>query len=373
MKVISHVFLTVFLSLSAGIAVAYTLPQNKPIEMSENIRSINQLSTGIAEITDYASDALVFIHVKSTAVRQSKSSRFGPFPGRPFPHGQAPQREGLGSGFLIDLDQGFIMTNNHVVRGAGDIDIKLANGQEYKGTVVGSDANTDIAVVKISNKSYDRTGLTALSFADSDKLRVGSFVVAIGAPFGLEASTSFGVVSAIGRGNLGITPMGNFIQSDAAINPGNSGGPLLNTNGQVIGVNTAIASQNGGSNGIGFAVPSSIAKEIGTRLIETGKVNRGYIGAALGPVDREYKQVLEQNNFESGVLVAEVVGGSPAEKAGLLADDVIVMINKGRVSNASQVVNRIGLLNPGATIDLEVIRGGSKKNINITVGTWPST
>ena len=363
--------LIALVSLSASMAIGYTLPAERSIEVTENLKQLDNLSVGIAEITDFASDALVYINVVSNPSSGRQARKMNPFHGPPSrePH----HREGVGSGFLIDLNRGYIMTNNHVVSGAGDIRIKLANGNEYAGVIVGSDPNTDIAIVSIKDKAYNRTGLTSLSFSDSNQLRVGHFVVALGAPFGLEASTSFGVVSAMGRGNLGITPMGNFIQTDAAINPGNSGGPLLNTKGQVVGVNTAIASRTGGNSGIGFAVPANLAKEIGTRLIEDGHIVRGYVGAGLGPIDDEQKKIVESLKLASGAGVAEVIKNGPADEGGLMARDIIVKINDTKIENASQAFNHIGLLSPGSDIVLTIIRNNELTTLKLTIGEWPST
>ena len=236
--------------------------------VSSNIKALQQMSEGISELAANANKAVVFVSISKT-IKGMPFGEINPFEFffgpqfRGHPRGQAPERKqkGVGSGFIIDLKKGLILTNNHVIEGADEISLKLANGETYDGKVLGRDKNTDVAVVKIKDKKYNRKGLGVLNLADSKKTKVGQFVIALGAPFGLEASLSFGVISALGRGNLQITNLGNFIQTDAAINPGNSGGPLLNMDGQVIGINTAIYSRSGSSAGIGFAVPAALKLE----------------------------------------------------------------------------------------------------------------
>lgn len=365
---------------------AYSLPANteKPLN-DENIQALQKISKGVSTVARYAEKAVVFVSVYKT-VRGLPPGMIDPFefffgnpgngggPGhRGDPRQQPQQRreEGLGSGFIIDLDKGYIMTNNHVVQDADEIQLKLPNGETHEGKIVGRDPNTDVAIVQIKEKTFSKTGLSQLILGNSDDVNVGDFAVAVGAPYGLEASVSFGIISALGRGSLQITQMGNFIQTDAAINPGNSGGPLLNTSGQVVGMNTAIFSKSGGYNGIGFAVPSNIARRIAEQLISGGKVSRGYLGVGLQPIDPELQKSLNLPKDTNGGLVAKIVAGGPADKAGVEPGDVITSVNKQIVHNASDVTNAIGLMAPGTQTNITVIRNGKPRDVNVKVGEYP--
>jgi serine protease Do len=263
------------------------------------------------------------------------------------------------------------MTNNHVVQDADEIQLKFPNGDTHEAKIVGRDPNTDIAIVQVKEKSFNRNGLSQLVLGNSDEVNVGDFSVAVGAPYGLEASVSFGIISAMGRGSLQITQMGNFIQTDAAINPGNSGGPLLNASGQVVGMNTAIYSRSGGYNGIGFAVPSNLARRIAEQLIGGGKVTRGYIGVGLQPIDSELQKSLNLPKDTPGTLVARVVEGGPADKAGIQPGDVITSVNKKSVRNESEAINSIGLMQPGNMANITIVRNGKTKDIVAKIGEYP--
>lgn len=366
--------------LSAGISSGYTLPDNPhPAEKIENQETLQRLSKGIASIAKQANQAIVFVSVYKTAEGLPRGT-VDPFefffgPGRKYPGEQEqPQRRegGLGSGFFVDLEKGYIITNNHVVQGADEIQLKLANGQTYEGKIVGRDQNTDIAVVQVKDPKFNHKGLTALNIGNSDGVEVGDFVVALGAPFGLEASLSFGVVSALGRGNLDITKLGNFIQTDAAINPGNSGGPLMDTTGKVIGMNTAIYSKSGGYNGIGFAVPSNLVKNVAEQLVSDGYIKRGYLGVYLQPFDDDLRGGLNlPDSVKGGALVAKVAGGSPADKAGIEPGDVVSAVNGTDMKSSSEIVNTIGLMKPGSTVEMAVWRDGKRKNVKVNIGQHP--
>jgi serine protease Do len=354
-------------------------------KLADDQIAVQQLSRGVATIGKKASSAIVFVSVSKSVqgdqvppgLRDPFEEFFGiPRPGgrgRAEPRRQAPKQEGVGSGFFFDLDRGYILTNNHVIEGADEIHLKLANGDTPEGKVIGRDPTTDIAVIEV--KSFNRAGLSALDFADSSKVEVGDIAVAAGAPFGLEASISFGIVSAIGRGSLGITEVGDFIQTDAAINPGNSGGPLLNAAAQAIGMNTAIFSRSGAYNGIGFAVPSNIARLVATRLINNGSVSRGYIGAALQPVSPELVDSLKlpHDAVVNGALVANVADGGPAEKAGLEPGDVVTAVDGTALKNVSDLVNQIGLKEPGTKVDLTYYRNGKKGDLTVRLDKWPKS
>lgn len=378
----SVLFFSLFLCGPSHSSFAYSLPSNteKPLN-DENIQALQKISKGVSTVAKHAEKAVVFVSVYKT-VRGLPPGMIDPFEfffGNP--NGGMPRRgeprqqkreEGLGSGFIIDLNQGYIMTNNHVVQDADEIQLKFPNGDSHEAKIVGRDPNTDIAIVQVKDKNFSRSGLSQLVLGNSDSVEVGDFAVAVGAPYGLEASVSFGIISAIGRGSLSITQMGNFIQTDAAINPGNSGGPLLNATGQVIGMNTAIYSRSGGYNGIGFAVPSNLARRIAEQLIGGGKVTRGYIGVGLQPIDSELQKSLNLPKDSSGTLVARVVDGGPADKAGIEPGDVITAVNKKPVRNESEAINAIGLMSPGSSVNLTVVRNGKPREIVAKIGEYPS-
>jgi serine protease Do len=278
--------------------------------------------------------------------------------------GQGPtqkfQRQGLGSGVIVDAD-GYILTNNHVVEGADEITVHLADDREFKAQVVGADPPTDIAVIKIKT---DR--LPVAELGDSDKVQVGDWVIAIGAPFGLEKTVTSGIISATGRAGVGITDYESFLQTDAAINPGNSGGPLVNMRGQVIGVNTAIASRSGGYMGVGFAVPIDLAREVMKRIRETGQVIRGWMGVGIQKLTPEMAQSMKLGS-DQGVLVSQVFEGGPADKAGIKTGDVIVELGGKPVKSPSELQNTVAWTAPGTKVDVVVIRGGARRSLKVTV------
>ena len=279
------------------------------------------------------------------------------------PRQQKPQPQmSQGSGFLVSTD-GYIMTNAHVVKGADKLSVVLHDGREMEATLVGADPHTDIAVIKIEGKDFP-----FLSFGDSEQIEVGEWAVAIGSPFQLEASLTVGVISARGRQNLRIADFEDFIQTDAAINPGNSGGPLLNLDGQVIGINTAIASRTGGSMGIGFAIPSNMAKYVMDQIIEKGIVIRGFLGVSLQPVDKDIADAFNLSKPE-GALVSDVVKDSPADKAGLKQGDIILECNKIPIKSLHNFRKDISMMNPGSTVKLKINRRGEILNIPVALGS----
>jgi len=275
--------------------------------------------------------------------------------------GDVPQREfkqkSLGSGFIISHD-GYIFTNNHVVEQADKILVKLSNGKEYDAKVIGKDAKTDIALIKIKPSE----SLPVAETGDSEKLRVGDWVMAIGNPFGLEQTVTVGIVSAKGR-VIGSGPYDNFIQTDASINPGNSGGPLFNMAGQVIGINTAIVAQG---QGIGFAIPISMAKTILPDLKSRGKVTRGWMGVSVQDISEDIAKSMRLKD-QKGALISDVVAGDPAEKAGLRAGDVITEINGKTVANTHELLLLIAGLRVGETIKVKVVRDGQEKIFPILI------
>ena len=283
---------------------------------------------------------------------------FGPFSDEN-PH-RGPE-QGVGSGFVISSD-GYILTNNHVVDDANQIKIKLADGKEYDAKVVGRDPKTDLALLKAEGVS----GLHALQLGDSDSLKVGNWVVAIGSPFGLEQTVTAGIVSAKGR-VIGSGPYDNFIQTDASINPGNSGGPLLNTKGEVIGINTAIFSQSGGNVGIGFAIPVNMAKEIVPQLKDKGRVTRGWLGVGIQKITPELSKSFGLKD-EKGALVSQVVKGGPADKGGIETGDVIVEFDGNKVSDSNELPRMVAPLPVGKTVSVKVLRGGNAVDREVKIG-----
>ena len=278
---------------------------------------------------------------------------------------QAPKREmkrtSLGSGVIFTAD-GYIITNNHVVEDADEINVTLHTFEEYEATIVGRDPKSDVALLKIESK----TDLPYVTFGDSDSLRVGEWVLAIGNPFGLQKTVTAGIVSAKGRA-INNESYGNYIQTDASINPGNSGGPLFNLNGEMVGVNTAIFSRTGGNIGIGFAIPVNMAKNVLAQLKEHGKVTRGWLGVMIQQVTPDLA-----DNFgldrPIGALVGQVVPGSPAEKAGLNAGDVIIEYNGKEVSQMSMLPAMVASTSVGEKATIVLIRDGKKQNITVEIG-----
>jgi serine protease Do len=274
------------------------------------------------------------------------------------------KEESLGSGIIVSSD-GYVLTNNHVVEGADQVTVKFADNQkEYKAKVLGRDADADVAVLKIN-----ASGLHAAILGDSDQLQVGDTVLAIGDPFGVGMTVTHGIVSALGRNNLQIEQYEDFIQTDAAINPGNSGGALLDVQGRVVGINTAILSRSGGSAGIGFAIPINLVRSIADQLIRTGKVQRGFLGVRLQEITPDLAQ---EFGTTSGALVADVSPNTPAEKAGLKSGDVITKVNGKPITDPSQLSLMISEMAPGAVVHVDYLRGKSALTADIKLGERPS-
>ncbi len=269
-----------------------------------------------------------------------------------------PVRAG-GSGFILNSN-GFVVTNNHVVENAADIQVTLGDGRELPAKVVGRDPKTDLALLKI-----EATGLPVIPLGDSTALQVGEPVMAIGNPFGLEQTVTTGIVSATGR-VIGSGPYDNFIQTDASINPGNSGGPLINARGEVVGINTAIFSRSGGSVGIGFAVPSSLAKTVITQLADRGKVERGWLGVAIQPLTQDLAKSFKRGDT-MGALVSEVKDGSPAEKAGMKTGDVIVELDGKKVAKATDLPGFVAEMPVGKNVPIVVMRDGREVRLNAQI------
>lgn len=275
---------------------------------------------------------------------------------------------GQASGFIIS-PEGYLLTNSHVVKNVNTINVTLNDGREYSAKVVGVDPNTDIALLKI-----DADKLPYIQLGNSDQLDIGQWVVAIGNPLGLQASLTVGVVSAKGRNNLDLANIEDFIQTDAAINRGNSGGPLLNLEGQVVGMNTAIVTNTGGGGymGIGFAIPSNMLKHIMEQLKTSGSVTRGFIGVTLQNIDQNLAHAFNLNQM-GGALISDVTKDSPAEKAGLKQGDIVQSYNSLHVSNIASLRNAIALMPPGAEIKLSVLRNGKNLEVPVVIGTFPTS
>ncbi|MBM3183845.1 MAG: DegQ family serine endoprotease [Chlamydiae bacterium] len=338
---------------------------------------LEQTSQAFTRIADKAMPATVYI--KAEMVQPERQEFLTPFDmfnddffrrffgggGGPFqqmqPREQEPQYA-AGSGFLVTED-GFVVTNNHVIRDAKTITVTLNDGREYTATIKGSDPRTDLALLKIEEKD-----LPHLSFGDSDDLKVGEWVVAIGNPFGIGTTLTAGIVSAKGRQDLGIASYEDFIQTDAAINPGNSGGPLFNLNGEVIGVNTAIFTRSGGYMGIGLAIPSKMAQNVMDQILKNGIVKRAYLGVVLQPLDKDLANAMELDQ-QDGVLLSDVVKGSPAAKAGLQQGDIILQYNEKPVKTVSKLRNDIAMMTPGTEINLQILRNHEKMTVNATLSS----
>ena len=279
----------------------------------------------------------------------------------------SPQRgSNLGSGVVISHD-GYILTNHHVVEAADQIEVALADGRKAKGRTIGSDPESDLAVIKI-----DLPGaIPAITFGHPDQAQVGDIVLAIGNPFGVGQTVTMGIVSAVKRNHLGLNTFENFIQTDAAINPGNSGGALVDINGNLIGINSAIYSPNGGSLGIGFAIPVSTAKKIMEQIIQNGSVIRGWIGVAVQELTPELAESFKLGNIQ-GVLISEVMRGSPADKAGIHAGDILTMVdNKQLLTDSSAMLETISNLPPGKVVLFKLLRNQREVVVQVTVGKRP--
>lgn len=271
----------------------------------------------------------------------------------------------LGSGVIIS-DDGYIVTNNHVVENADEIIVTLSESdKEFKAKLIGNDPKTDIAIIKI-----DKKDLTAIKFGDSGELLEGDMVFAIGNPFGVGETITQGIISALNKNNIGLNQYENFIQTDASINPGNSGGALVDSRGALIGINSAILSSSGGNNGVGFAIPSNMVKNIASKLIKDGKIERGYIGVMISNLNEDQKEIYKN---EEGALIASVEKNSPADKAGLKRGDLIVKINDKSIKNANELKNIIGSMSPGETIEVQYERAKDTKTAKIKLDNMDSS
>ncbi|MGH8763857.1 MAG: S1C family serine protease [Nitrosospira sp.] len=277
---------------------------------------------------------------------------------------QSRRAASLGSGVIVS-PEGYILTNHHVIAAADEIEIALADGRKAKAHVIGSDPETDLAVVRV-----DMEALPTMIFGHSDDAKVGDIVLAIGNPFGVGQTVTMGIISALGRTHMGINTFENFIQTDAAINPGNSGGALVDTSGNMIGINTAIVSRTGGSLGIGFAITASVAKQVMEQIIQTGSVIRGWIGVEVQDLTPELAESFKRPNT-SGALIAGVLKGGPADQAGVKPGDILMAVDGKTVTDSSVMLDLIAALPPGKTATILVMRNQTEKSVKIDVGKRP--
>ena len=282
-----------------------------------------------------------------------------------FPEGEY-KIQGLGSGVIIDSEKGYIITNNHVIEEADELKITLGDRREFDGKVVGTDPQTDVAVVKIEGKN-----LPSAKLGDSDTIRVGQWAIAIGNPFGLSQTVSIGVISATGRANVGVAAYEDLIQTDAAINPGNSGGPLVNIQGEIIGINTAIYTKSGGYQGIGFAIPINMIKTIMRDLVEKGKVTRGWLGVVIQDIDPALAKSFNVTVTE-GVLVSDVQDNSPAKESGFERGDIVTEYEGKSIRDVNHLRNSVAQTEVGKKVKIKVLRDGKDKELIVKIGEQPS-
>ena len=360
------------LSIAGGAVGALIFAVTMPARLE------SQMDVGIPSFAGLAQQVMPAV----VNINTTKTIAAGPR--RPYPRGQDPfeqffgedfwerfggrrgpqKQRSLGSGFVID-NAGYIVTNRHVVNGADDIDVQFSNGKSYKAKLVGEDAKTDVALLKIKPESK----LPTVPLGDSSKLQIGDWVIAVGNPFGLEHTVTAGIVSARDR-VIGAGPYDDFIQTDASINPGNSGGPLFDQRGRVVGIATAIFSQSGGNIGIGFATPINLARAVVDQLRTSGKVTRGWLGVGIQPLGPDLRQALGLGDLE-GALVSDVQHNSPAEKGGLKRGDVVVALNGKPVVEPGALSREIAMMKPGTDVELRVIRDGHERELTVHIGQLP--
>ena len=333
-------------------------------ELKKHTKNAVETQDAFVQVYKNTKDSIVNIRTKKTVTVNTYNPLEELLFGR---SGGVEKRESgaLGSGFVVSED-GYIVTNNHVVSNADEIFVKFSDGREYKTKLIGTSPEVDIAVLKIeANEKFK-----PLEFSDSDKIEIGQWSIAFGNPMGLNDSMTVGVISAAGRSSLGIEEIENFIQTDAAINQGNSGGPLIDINGKVIGVNTAILSTSGGSVGLGFAIPSNLASVVKDSIIATGKFEKPYIGVYLNNLDSEKIKALNIKST-NGVLIAKVVADGPAARAGIQANDVIVAVNGKAVNSAGAFIGELAAKKVGESVELSVIRNSQTVKIRVTLEETP--
>ena len=323
----------------------------------------------LAPMLEKVLPAVLSGRVEGTASQGQKyKEEFKKFFGDDLPDQPAQPFEGLGSGVIINANKGYVLTNNHVINQAQKISIQLNDGREFDAKLIGSDDQSDIALLQIQNPSK----LTQIAIADSDKLRVGDFAVAVGNPFGLGQTATSGIISALGRSGLNLEGLENFIQTDASINRGNSGGALLNLNGELIGINTAILAPGGGSGGIGFAIPSNMARTLAQQLIDFGEIKRGLLGIKGTEMSADIAKAFNLD-VQRGAFVSEVLPGSGSAKAGVKAGDIITSLNGKPLNSFAELRSRIATTEPGTKVKLGLLRNGKPLEVEVTLDTSTSS
>src|SRR5476649_2390279 len=360
-------FSTLALCISLGLAsmapAAAALPATVP----------GQTMPSLAPMLEKVLPAVVSVHVEGTqqVQRQTLPKEFKYFfgPNGPVDPQQGDTRpfEGLASGVIINAVKGYVITNNHVVNGADKIKVQLNDGREFDAKLIGRDEQTDLALLQLPGA----TNLTEIKMADSDALRVGDFAVAVGNPFGLGQTATSGIISALGRSGLNLEGLENFIQTDASINRGNSGGALLNLKGELIGINTAILSSQGGSIGIGFAIPVNMAKNLSEQLIKYGEIKRGLLGIRGTEMTPELAKAFKLDS-QRGAFVNEVLPNSAASKAGIKSGDILVTLQGKPLSSFAELRAKVGTAGPGVTMQIGLLREGKPMTVNVTLDKSPT-
>ncbi|ALB65309.1 Outer membrane stress sensor protease DegQ,serine protease [Cronobacter dublinensis 1210] len=351
---LSTLALSLGLSLPVAAPVFAALPSQVPGQPAV---------PSLAPMLEKVLPAVVSVQVQGTAVQEQRvPEELKKYFGESMPEQQAQPFEGLGSGVIIDAAKGYVLTNNHVINHAEKISVQLNDGREFEAKLIGGDDQSDIALIQLQNAS----NLTQIQVADSDKLRVGDFVVAVGNPFGLGQTATSGIVSALGRSGLNLEGFENFIQTDASINRGNSGGALLNLNGELIGINTAILAPGGGSVGIGFAIPANMAQTLAKQLMQSGEVKRGLLGIKGTEMSADIAKAFNLNT-QRGAFVSEVLPNSGSAKAGIKAGDVIVSLNGRPLNSFAELRSRIATTEPGTKVKLGLLRDGKAQEVEVTL------
>ncbi len=332
-------------------------------------RQIMETSKAFSEIVSVVSPAVVNISTTKVFKRDTDPLLEDPFFDffRPFHDFRIPKKwkeQSLGSGVIVSAD-GYIITNNHVVEKSDEIKVTLLDKRSFRGRIIGSDPKTDIAIVKI-----DANNLPMVPWGDSEKLRVGEFVLAIGNPYGLSHTVTMGIISAVGRANVGIADYEDFIQTDAAINPGNSGGPLVNIKGELIGINTAIFSRTGGYQGIGFAVPSNMVRPLMSQLIQKGKIIRGWLGVTIQEMTPELSRKFSLEKSR-GALVSDVAKRSPAEKAGIMRGDILLELDGKEIRDVASLRNMVAQSKVGSDVSIKLLRSGKEYTVRLIIAELP--
>ncbi|MBU3893836.1 serine endoprotease DegQ [Serratia rubidaea] len=348
------------LAMSIGLTLTSVPVANAALPLAAQGQQLPSLAPMLEKVLP----AVVSVHIEGTQVqRQRLPEEFKYFFGPNFPTQKQSSRpfEGLGSGVIIDAAKGYILTNNHVIANADKIKVQLNDGREFDAKLLGRDEQTDIALLQITAKN-----LTAVKMADSDKLRVGDFAVAVGNPFGLGQTATSGIISALGRSGLNLEGLENFIQTDASINRGNSGGALVNLNGELIGINTAILAPGGGNIGIGFAIPSNMAQNLSQQLIEFGEVKRGLLGIKGSEMTADIAKAFN-TDAQRGAFVSEVLPKSAAAKAGIKAGDILVSVDGKPIGSFAELRAKVGTTAPGKTIKIGLLRDGKQQEVSVTL------